>query len=73
MSDDNPYYSSEPWVDITVVAAHFGLHKETIRKMAVAQEIPCINDPNGKRKFKRFRISQVEAALCKDIQVSPKS
>lgn len=67
MKDENPYYSSEPWVDVDTVAAHFGLHKETIRKMAIAREIPCIDDPNGKRKFRRFRISQVEAALLNGV------
>ena len=64
MKDENSqHYSLEPWVSVDTVAAHFGLHKETIRRLAVARQIPCIDDPNGKRKFRRFRISQVEAAL----------
>lgn len=53
----------EPWVDMEAVAKHFGFSALTIARMADADEIPCIMRKSGIRRYRRFKLSQVDAAL----------
>ena len=55
----------EPWVNAQTVARHLGCKPDHVCKMARAGKIPFRNLGMGKKRFLRFRISAVEAALEK--------
>lgn len=56
--------SIEPWVDADTVATHLGFESDHVRNLARAGKIPATQMGNGKRKFWRFKISHVDAALA---------
>jgi len=59
----------EPWVDIKVVAAHTGISKMTLAKMADMKQIPSYELPcGGKRVHRRFKLSLVDEALMQQMK-----
>lgn len=63
----------EPWVDAKEIAKHLGYSLPTIRNMAEHGVIPCSFHANGARKFRRFRISDVDIAFAMRVTSSPSS
>ena len=56
----------EPWVDLRAVAQHLSMGYALARKMADEGQIPCKQFRSGKMTYRRFRLSQVDAALSKE-------
>lgn len=54
----------EPWVTAEIVAAHLGFKADHIRKLANQGLIPGSVIP-GRRRFWRFKLSEVDAAWSK--------
>ena len=55
----------EPWVDTLTVAEHLGWGRSLVAKMADTGEIPSVAHRSGKRTYRRFKLSAVDAALTR--------
>lgn len=63
----------EPWVDIGTLAKHLSLSPPTATKLVTQGRIPGFRYRNGKRTYWRFKLSQVDAAMMKEISARDKT
>ena len=60
----------ECWIDSQALADHLGFSRKYINAQAAKGNIPGQTFVNGKRTYWRFKISEVEAAMTRNVQVA---
>jgi hypothetical protein len=55
---------AEPWVDLATVAKHIGFCYETTAKLAKEGVIPSKEVISGRKTYRRFQLSAVDAAFA---------
>ena len=58
----------EPWVDVRTLAAHLGFSYQTTLRMADDGLIPGKAFQSGRKTFRRFKLSAVDAALSQPTE-----